>query len=192
MIDLHVLWTDYLGLTPTAALGIIIATVVLYLVFTLLVHLSGARLMATPRVAGFVILAVVGGLSARSMLGESPTMLGGVVALGTLLVLETLTRSLERAVRGIRSGPRPLHRYPSVVMVQGRPLPEALHRLHLTAPELAERLRVAGVREMDDAALVILENRGTLTVLRRGERIQADLLAGVRGADRVPPELIEA
>ena len=76
MIDLDLLWHDYLGISWTGAAGVVLSTIVLYLFFSLLVHLSGTRLMATMSTASFVVLAVVGGVSARSMLGESPTMIG--------------------------------------------------------------------------------------------------------------------
>ena len=72
MIDLELLWHDYLGISWTGALGVVLSTIVLYLFFSLLVHLAGTRLMATMGAASFVVLAVVGGVSARSMLGESP------------------------------------------------------------------------------------------------------------------------
>ena len=54
------------------------------------------------------------------------------------------------------------------------------------------RLRTAGLRHVDDAALVILESRGGVTVLRRGERIDARLLEGVLGAELVPGHLVGA
>ncbi|WP_341855075.1 hypothetical protein [Brachybacterium sp. GPGPB12] len=40
-----------------------------------------------------------------------------------------------------------------------------------------------------EVELVILEERGGLTIVRRGERIAPGLLAGVEGAELVPERL---
>lgn len=187
MIDLDLLWHDYLGISWTGALGVVLSTIVLYLFFSLLVHLAGTRLMATMGAASFVVLAVVGGVSARSMLGESPTMLGGLLVLNTLMVMEALMGSLRRVVRVL---PAAVRRRPSVVMVEGRSVVEALRRRRLTETGLHDRLRAGGVLDPSEVELVILEERGSLTVVRRGDRIAPTLVADVEGAELIPERLL--
>ena len=189
MIDLDLLWHDYLGISWTGALGVVLSTIVLYLFFSLLVHLAGTRLMATMGAASFVVLAVVGGVSARSMLGESPTMLGGLLVLNTLMVMEALMRSLRRVTRVL---PAAVRRRPSVVMLEGRSLVEALHRRRLTESGLHDRLRAGGVLDPAEVELVILEERGSLTVVRRGDRIAPALVEDVEGAELIPERLLVA
>lgn len=189
MIDLDLLWHDYLGISWTGALGVVLSTIVLYLFFTLLVHLSGTRLMATMSAASFVVLAVVGGVCARSMLGESPTMLGGLLVLNTLMVMETLMGTLRRLLGTLPAGMR---RRPSVVMVEGRSILPALQRHRLTETRLHDRLRIGGVLDPAEAELVILEDRGSLTVVRRGDRIAPVLVADIDGAELIPQRLLLA
>lgn len=189
MIDLDLLWHDYLGISWTGALGVVLSTIVLYLFFSLLVHLAGTRLMATMGAASFVVLAVVGGVSARSILGESPTMLGGLLVLNTLMVMEALMRSLRRVTRVL---PAAVRRRPSVVMLEGRSLVEALHRRRLTESGLHDRLRAGGVLDPAEVELVILEERGSLTVVRRGDRIAPALVEDVEGAELIPDRLLVA
>ena len=187
MIDLDLLWHDYLGISWTGALGVVLSTIVLYLFFSLLVHLAGTRLMATMGAASFVVLAVVGGVSARSMLGESPTMLGGLLVLNTLMVMEALMGSLRRVTRVL---PAAVRRRPSVVMLEGRSIVEALHRRRLTESGLHDRLRAGGVLDPAEVELVILEERGSLTVVRRGDRIAPALVEDVEGAELIPERLL--
>ncbi len=189
MIDLDLLWHDYLGISWTGALGVVLSTIVLYLFFSLLVHLAGTRLMATMGAASFVVLAVVGGVSARSMLGESPTMLGGLLVLNTLMVMEALMGSLRRVTHML---PAAVRRRPSVVMLEGRSLAGALHRRRLTESGLHDRLRAGGVLDPAEVELVILEERGSLTVVRRGDRIAPALVADVEGAELIPERLLAA
>lgn len=142
MIDLNPLWPDYLGISWTGALGVVISTIVLYLFFTLLVNLSGTRLMATMSTASFGVLAVVGGVSARSMLGKSPRMLAALLALNTLMVMDALMGTFRRIAPVL---PAAVRRRPSVVMLEGSSRAEALRRRGLTEAGLHDRLRIGGV-----------------------------------------------
>lgn len=181
----------HVGTSPAGALSVVLATSVLYLVFAGVLHLVGARLMGTPGVLAFCLSAMLASLFARAMLGNSPTMVGALLAVATLLLLEGVLGRIRFAHRSARHahGAR-WGRSPVVVVVQGRARPEVLRRRRLGEPEVLARLRTAGLLTPDDAALVILEPRGQLTIVRRGQRIDARLLEGVEGAELVPEELV--
>lgn len=187
MIDWGTVWDDYIGISASGALGVLAATIALYLFFSLLVHLSGQRLMANPTVGSFVVLAVIGGVTARSMLGESPTLLGALIVLNTLMVLEWTMGTLRGVMRpGTARGTR----RPAVVMVGGRIVPGMLRRRRLTEQDLLNRLRIGGVTSLQQVELVILETRGTLTVVRSGATIDAALVEGVDGRESIPERLL--
>lgn len=184
MIDWDLLWQDHIGITWTGALGVAASTVVLYLFFALLIHLSGPRLMSTPTVASFAVLAVIGGVTARATLGESPTVLGALIVLNTLMVMEYLLGTFRRL-------PRPLpRRRPIVLMVGGEVIASALRRVHLTPQNLGDLLRSHGVLDLSETELVILEMRGGLTVVRRGSTIDRSLVAEVDGHEAIPEHLL--
>ncbi|MCW1803834.1 YetF domain-containing protein [Brachybacterium squillarum] len=187
MIDWDLVWRDYIGIGWSGLLGVVVSTVVLYLFFSLVVHLAGPRLMATASVGSFVALAVLGGVSARATLGESPTLLGALAVLTTVLLLERLLGTVGRTTRAL---PARARRRPVVVMVAGEPVAEALRRHHLPRRDLVDRLRTQGLLELEEAALVILERRGALTVVRRGSRIDPRLVEDVEGMEAVPAQLL--
>jgi uncharacterized membrane protein YcaP (DUF421 family) len=184
MIDWSLVWHDYLGITWSGLLGIVVSAIVLYAFFTLLVQAVGPRLMARPSAGSFVVLAVIGGITARATLGESPTMLGALVVL-SILVLPEWTTGRLRGVPPLIRRSRPV-----VVLVDGEIVPAALRRAHLTRRELLDRLRVGGVRELSQVSLVILEVRGSLTIVPRGARIERALVENVEGIGGVPDELL--
>ncbi|UEJ81777.1 DUF421 domain-containing protein [Brachybacterium halotolerans subsp. kimchii] len=186
MIDWDLIWRDYVGISGSAVLGVVASTIVLYGFFSLLMQVIGPRLMARPSAGSFVVLAVVGGITARATLGESPTMLGAVVVLSTLVVLEYVTGRFRRVPLLLR------RTRPVVVMVDGEPIAAGLRRSRLTRGMLLDRLRVSGVLALDEVELVILEVRGTLTIVRRGSRIDRDLVSQVVGRDRIPERLLSA
>lgn len=187
MIDWDIVWRDYIGITWSGAFGVIVSAIVLYVFFSLLVQVSGQRLMANPTVGSFVVLAVIGGVTARATLGEAPTLLGALLVLNTVMLLESSTGMLKRTTGLL---PRAALRRPAVVMVEGKVITRALRRRRLSEQDLLHRLRIAGVRDRDDVELVILENRGTLTILRRGTAIDPELVAGIEGSEAIPERLL--
>lgn len=189
MIDWNLIWRDYLGISWSGALGVTLAAVALYAFFSLLVQISGQRLMANPTVGSFVVLAVIGGVTARATLGESPTLLAALIVLNTLMLLEWLMGTLQRTGRARSLGAL---RRPTVVMVGGRTVASALRRRRLSEPDLLNRLRISGVLNLEQVELVILENRGTLTIVRQGHTIDAALVAGVDGREEIPGRLLAA
>lgn len=187
MIDWDIVWRDFIGISWSGAVGVAISAVVLYLFFTLLVHLAGPRLMANPTVGSFVVLALIGGVTARATLGEAPTLLGALIVLNTMMVMERVLGTVGRVAGPL--SPR-THRRPVVVMVAGRTLPGALRRRRMTERDLLNRLRIQGVTDLSTLELVILETRGGLTLLRRGARIDASLVADVEGREEIPEHLL--
>lgn len=186
MLSWDLIWT-HVGITPSGVLGVIVAAVVLYLVFVLVLRVSGPRLMSSTSVFSFALMSLMAAVTARSILGDAPTMLGGIVALAVLLGMETLFGRFRASAKLGLHGPEA-----DVVMVHGQVLPAALRRRRITARELMTQLRRAGLHRLDDAAVVILEARGTLTLVRPGEKVDPQLLVGVRGCEDIPEELIAA
>ena len=184
--DMHPLWFQ-IGISGWGALGVVIATTVLYLVYTLVMRLLGPRLMSAPSVLSFTLVALFGAIAARAMMGNSPTLLGALIAIATLVVLESLMGRIHEGASKVLhlQGPRP-----TVVMVHGHVITPHLKRRHLQVDHLMAMLRRAGIHRVEDAELVILENRGSLTIVRAGEKIDAALIADVDGRRMVPDALI--
>ena len=178
------LWS-HIGITPGGALGVMVASMALYVMYAVVLAVWGPRLFSSSSTLSMALLTVLGSLFARAMLGDFPTLGGALVAATTLLVLEALLGRLRRPLA------RTLGRHrPRVVMVEGAFVPRPRRGRVASEADLLTRLRAAGVRRVEDAALVIVESRGGLTVLRTGQRIDTRLLAGVRGAEYVPEHLI--
>ena len=184
------LWTN-IGISPDGALGVAVASALLYILYSVVLTLWGPRLFSSSSTLSVALLTVLGSLVARAMLGEFPTLGGALVAATTLLVMEAVIGRLRRFSKPAwaRRGPRPK---PRGGMSAGRVVDRPQRERVTTDADVLLRLRTAGVRHVDDAALVILESRGGVTVLRSGERIDARLLADVMGADLVPEHLSDA
>lgn len=177
------LWS-HIGITPSGALGVIISSVALYVIYVALLAVWGPRLFSSSSTLSLALLTLLGSLMARAMLGNFPTLAGAVLAASTLLLLESALGRLRRVTRN-RGRNRP-----HVVMVEGAFVPRPARERIVTEADLLTRLRAAGVRRLSDASLVILESRGALTVVRPGDQIDAPLLDGVVGRAFVPDHLV--
>lgn len=178
----------YVGLHPLGAAAVVVSTVLLYFAFAAIIGWSGQRLFASPSSFDLAIVTVLGAIVGRAILGQVPTLSGGLLALGTLFALEALTGRVRRS-EALRSRAR--HRA-TVVMLAGQPDREAMRRHHLDDAGLWAALRAAGVRDPHDVALVVLEQTGRFSVLRRGEPLHPAALTGIRRASEVRERLAAA
>ncbi len=181
------LWS-HIGITWTQLVGVLVATTVLYLSYAAVLRLWGQRIQASTSTFSLVLATIMGSLVARAMLGDAPTLLGGLTAIATLVALEASFGVLQHRLPGKK---RKRHgRSPAIIMVAGQVRDDALKAARLTGLDLATRLRHQGVTSYDQVALVILEARGGVTVLRVGERIDEDLLWDVPGAADLPHSIV--
>ena len=182
----------HVGITGPAALGVVLSTVVIYFVFGGVLRLWGQRLWSSPRSLDLAVVTVLGAIVGRSTMGHVPTLAGGLLALGTLATLELVFRGLRRLpLPALR--PRRARAGRAVVLaVAGKVRNEALQRYGLTLPVLWSAMRQAGVSHPSQAALVVLEPNGRISVLRTGQPIHPRALLGVRGAHTVQQQLREA
>lgn len=174
------LWHQ-LGTSTPQAVGVVIASCVLYLTFTAVLRLWGQRFFANRSGTGLAVVLVLGSIVGRSMLGPGPTLLGGLICLATLIALETFFGTGRRA--GLIG-----HRRPVVLYREGMFDRGVLRRYHLNESMVWARMRQAGVSSPDQVLAVVLETDGSLSLLRTGAPPHPSLLAGVRGADQVSPE----
>jgi uncharacterized membrane protein YcaP (DUF421 family) len=160
---------------------VVASTVALYMVFLLLLRLIGQRVLAGMSSFDFAGTIALGAVMGRAVLGYTPTLPAGILAMCTLFSL----LALSFVIRRIRRIDRLLNAKPVLLMADGRLLRDQLQRTHVLEDELRQKLRLAGVSSYDGVAAAILERTGSISVIRRGEAIGLDLLMDVRGAERL-------
>ncbi|MFY9263497.1 MAG: hypothetical protein GX483_03715 [Actinomycetaceae bacterium] len=89
----------YLGIPATGALAVFIAAVVMYLFFSTILYLWGTRIKSSNSPLTVAVATLGGAIAARSILGDTPTLAGGLIALSTLLLMERLFGRLRAAMR---------------------------------------------------------------------------------------------
>lgn len=181
------LWA-HIGISWVQVVAVVVSTSALYLIYAAVLRMWGQRIGSSVSTLSIALATVMGSLVARSMLGHTPTLLGGLTALATLVSLESAFGVLRRRLPARK--PRRRHHRPRVLVVAGRVSAAELRAARLSERELAIRLRQKGILSFTDLALVVLEARGTLTLVRAGQRIDAQFLADVPGADALPDTIV--
>ena len=74
---------------------------------------------------------------------------------------------------------------PVLLMAGEEILEDNLRHLRLSHDELMAQLRKAGILRRSEVAAVVMETAGNVSVLRSGQGMDPELLAGVRGAERI-------
>lgn len=176
----------YLGMHPLGALAIVISTVVMYSAFALLLSRFGQRMYASPSSLDLAVVTVLGAIVGRAILGQVPTLSGGLLALATLFLLETIGGRVRRIER-LKARQR--HRA-TAVMVNGRIDRAELRKHGLDETALWSALRQGGIVHPDQVALVVLERGGRLSVMRAGQPVHPAVLTGVRRASEIRAQLV--
>jgi len=154
---------DWILGTPDALLRTVVVGVVAYLALIGTLRLSGKRTLAKLNAFDLVITVAFGSVLATALLSSDVSLLSGVTAIVLLagvqyLVSWTALRSarIERAIKN----------EPTLLVLRGRILSEALRRERIQEGEIRQVLRTAGVARLEDVGAVVLETDGTISVMQ--------------------------
>jgi uncharacterized membrane protein YcaP (DUF421 family) len=136
-------------------------SVIGFLALIALLRVSGKRTLSKLNVFDFVFVVAVGSVFASTIISKDVTLVEGIAALTTLVVIQLMLAELaarwpfaERIING----------EPTLLLSHGRFIPRALKRERITEEEVRAAIRGKGVTRVEDVDAVVLENDGTLTV----------------------------
>lgn len=170
--------------TVGALLMVVLGAVVIYLALILFTRLAGLRSFSKISSFDFAVTVGIATVFAGTLMAEDPPLLQGIVALGTLYLLQATVGKLRRH----RSVSRIVDNQALLLMAGREILHENLHRARITENDLRAKLREANVIDPGEIRAVVMESTGDVSVLHGppdGAELDLDLLAGVRGVERL-------
>ena len=153
-------------------------TVLLFLVTAVALRLMGKRQLAELQPYEVVITLMISDLATLPMNDVEVPLLGGVVAIATLLILHSLLSALSFASMPLR---RLICGRPSVLVRDGRICEKELQRLCFDLSDLMEGIRSQGLTGLHETGSVVLETNGALSVFP-----SADSRPATRGEQGLP------
>jgi uncharacterized membrane protein YcaP (DUF421 family) len=143
--------------------GIALRTAVIYGVVLLGVRLSGKREVGQMTPFDLTLLLLLSNAVQNAMTGPDTSVLGGVIAASTLLLLNYLIAEVSGGNRRFR---RFVQGQPSLLIHDGKIIPAHMAREHVTMDALHQALREHGIATYHDVALAVLEVDGSISCMK--------------------------
>src|SRR5215813_9651244 len=146
--------------------GIVARTAIVYLVVLLGVRLSGKREVGQMTPFDLTLLLLISNSVQNAMTGPDSSILGGVAAAVTLLVLNYFVAEVSGGNRRFR---RLVQGQPSLLIHDGQIITAHMAKEHVSMDELNRALREHGIATHKDVALAVLEVDGSISCLKYDE-----------------------
>lgn len=146
------------------ALGeIALRTVAVYAVVLAGVRLSGKREVGQMTPFDLTLLLLISNSVQNAMTGPDTSLLGGVVAAVTLLVMNYFVADLSGANRRFRKF---IQGEPSLLVHDGQLMEAHMAKEHVSIDELERAMREHGIASYHDIALAVLEVDGSISMMK--------------------------
>jgi uncharacterized membrane protein YcaP (DUF421 family) len=145
---------------------IVFRTAIIYLVVLLGVRLSGKREVGQMTPFDLTLLLLISNSVQNAMTGSDTSLLGGVIAALTLLLMNYLVAELSGANRRFR---RMVEGQPTLLVHKGKIISEHMAKERVSMDELERALREHGIGNYHDVALAVLEVDGSISCLKYDE-----------------------
>jgi len=142
---------------------IVLRTAAIYAVVLAGVRLSGKREVGQITPFDLTLLLLISNAVQNAMTGGDNSLLGGVVAAATLLIL-------NYGVAEVSGGNRRFRKFvqgqPSLLIHDGQVIPSHMANEHVSMDELERALREHGISSYHQVALAVLEVDGSISCLK--------------------------
>ncbi len=146
-----------------ALLEIALRTVAVYAVVLAGVRLSGKREVGQMTPFDLTLLLLLSNSVQNAMTGPDTSLLGGVVAAVTLLVMNYFVADLSGANRRFRKF---VQGEPSLLVHDGQIMEAHMAKEHVSMDELERAMREHGIADYHSIALAVLEVDGSISMMK--------------------------
>jgi uncharacterized membrane protein YcaP (DUF421 family) len=144
-------------------LWVALRTAAVYCLVLLGVRLSGKREVGQMTPFDLTLLLLLSNAVQNAMTGPDTSLMGGVVAATTLLVMNYFIAEVSGGNRRFR---RLIQGSPSLLVHDGKVIEAHMAREHVSMDELERAIREHGVAHLSEVALGVLEVDGSISVLK--------------------------
>jgi uncharacterized membrane protein YcaP (DUF421 family) len=147
-------------------LDIVVRTAIIYIAVLAGMRISGKRQVGQMTPFDLVLLLLIANAVQNAMTGPDTSLVGGLAAAATLLLLNAgISRLVVRnkRVHSIVEG------NPTLLIYAGRIIKSHLEREMIGEQELAQALREHGIASVEEVQDAVLEVDGSISVIRKDE-----------------------
>ncbi|HEX6806060.1 MAG TPA: YetF domain-containing protein [Terriglobales bacterium] len=146
--------------------AIVLRTLVIYIVVLIGVRVSGKREVGQMTPFDLVLLLLISNSVQNAMTGPDNSVVGGIAAALTLLLMNYVIADLSGANRRFR---KIIQGQPTLLVHNGSLLLPHMAKEHVSMDELERALREHGINNYHEVALAVLEVDGSISCLKYDE-----------------------
>ena len=145
---------------------VIRATVIYFFIITA-IRIFGKRELSQLSVIDLVFILLISNSVQNAMVGESTSLMGGILAAGTLFVLNHIMGNLFYRSKKFSSL---IQGEPLMLIYEGKAIKKHLEKAKISEDELKAAMREHGVERISEVNLAVLERDGNISVLSENYR----------------------
>ena len=143
---------------------IVLSAVCIYVAVVAALRLLGEQALAKMSAYDLIVTVALGSLVATIPLSTGITVVDGLAAIATYLILQEATRWLLVRVPGARKF---VKERPALLVWEGQMLQDRMQEIGVTDDEIRAAVRRAGKASLSEVQAVVLENDGDWSVVAR-------------------------
>jgi uncharacterized membrane protein YcaP (DUF421 family) len=144
---------------------IVLRAVVIFFFVLLLTRGMGKKELSQLSAFELILLITIGDLVQQGVTEEDQSIVGAILAIGTIALLIVLLSAIQFRWTRTRSVIRGI---PAVVILDGRPVEEVMRLERLKLEEIEEGAREQGIGDLAKVKVAILEPDGKLSFVQSG------------------------
>jgi len=157
-------WINSVFSAPTPAGMLVIAgkTLVVYIFLVIGLRVTGKRQLGQMTLYDVILIIVLANAVQNSMVGDDTTLLGGIIAAVTLLIISRIfsfALARNKKIESVMVG------QPSLIIRSGKLIIEHMDREGITEEQVAAALREHGMMEVSEVEMGVLEVDGTISIV---------------------------
>ena len=164
----------------SGVLDVVARSAIVYVVLVVLLRFGGKRQVGQLSIADLVLVLLIANGVQNAMVGENTTLIGGIAAAVTLVVIDAVVDRLEQRSDRIRVR---LEGEPRILVRDGVILPKALQEEGVAKGDLLSAIRQHGVAGVEGVDMAVLETNGSISVIPKSNGASS----GAGAADSANP-----
>ena len=148
--------------TRAGALAIIGKTIVIYLFLVGGLRLLGKRQLGQMNIYDLVLIIVLANAVQNAMVGNDNSLVGGIIAATTLLIMSRIFALLIRRSEKIEHA---MVGDPLIIVQDGQMIESNMRKEEITPEQLNAAMREHGITELSSVQLAVLEVDGAISIV---------------------------
>lgn len=143
-------------------LNIVFSSAAVYIFITVALRIFGKKELAQLSVLDIVFVLLISNAVQNAMVGSDSSLLGGIIAAGTLFLLNFLFKYLLFRFKGFS---HLVEGEPLILVSEGRVKDRNLRKAGISTDELIEAVHEHGLKSIRDVNLAMLEVDGNISIM---------------------------